>query len=491
MNEAMETKIRETGIDGLDKTLEGGIPEGHVVLLTGQSGTGKTVLSMQWLFEGWKNLEHPGIYISVTEPFTKAIKNIASMDFYDREPLENGNLRFTDLRSMVELMDFGTKGKKVGRDDVDELVERIEGLVDETGARRMVIDSITAVGYMIDDTELFRYFIFRLGTVLSGKGCTVFLTSESRNGSTPFNVEDFISDGILDLDYTQGEQKVIRKMEVRKMRGIDFRSGNMFFDISTKGITIYPKIPVDRRISETDFQKRKTTGIEKLDEMLKGGYPEGHIILITGNSGTGKTTFCMQFLSEGVKEGENCVHVNLEEPLPQVKKTAKAHGWDFDKYEEDGLLHFVTPELIDTYPDKFLYQILNVVDETDADRIVLDSVSSLPSAGLSDDKLRQILLQLNSALKARGVTGLMTHLTSGLFSQDPEQILGSTQASDLRLSSLVDGIIMLRYVERENKVGKAIHVLKMRGCDHDKYVRELKITDKGIEIGEVFGKVEK
>ncbi len=491
MNEAMETKIRETGIDGLDKTLEGGIPEGHVVLLTGQSGTGKTVLSMQWLFEGWKNLEHPGIYISVTEPFTKAIKNIASMDFYDREPLENGNLRFTDLRSMVELMDFGTKGKKVERDDVDELVERIEGLVDETGARRMVIDSITAVGYMIDDTELFRYFIFRLGTVLSGKGCTVFLTSESRNGSTPFNVEDFISDGILDLDYTQGEQKVIRKMEVRKMRGIDFRSGNMFFDISTKGITIYPKIPVDRRISETDFQKRKTTGIEKLDEMLKGGYPEGHIILITGNSGTGKTTFCMQFLSEGVKKGENCVHVNLEEPLPQVKKTAKAHGWDFDKYEEDGLLHFVTPELIDTYPDKFLYQILNVVDETDADRIVLDSVSSLPSAGLSDDKLRQILLQLNSALKARGVTGLMTHLTSGLFSQDPEQILGSTQASDLRLSSLVDGIIMLRYVERENKVGKAIHVLKMRGCDHDKYVRELKITDKGIEIGEVFGKVEK
>jgi len=487
----METKIRETGIDGLDKTLEGGIPEGHVVLLTGQSGTGKTVLSMQWLFEGWKNLEHPGIYISVTEPFTKAIKNIASMDFYDREPLENGNLRFTDLRSMVELMDFGTKGKKVERDDVDELVERIEGLVDETGARRMVIDSITAVGYMIDDTELFRYFIFRLGTVLSGKGCTVFLTSESRNGSTPFNVEDFISDGILDLDYTQGEQKVIRKMEVRKMRGIDFRSGNMFFDISTKGITIYPKIPVDRRISETDFQKRKTTGIEKLDEMLKGGYPEGHIILITGNSGTGKTTFCMQFLSEGVKKGENCVHVNLEEPLPQVKKTAKAHGWDFDKYEEDGLLHFVTPELIDTYPDKFLYQILNVVDETDADRIVLDSVSSLPSAGLSDDKLRQILLQLNSALKARGVTGLMTHLTSGLFSQDPEQILGSTQASDLRLSSLVDGIIMLRYVERENKVGKAIHVLKMRGCDHDKYVRELKITDKGIEIGEVFGKVEK
>ncbi len=486
----MEIKVRKTGIDGLDNTLEGGIPEGHVILLTGQSGTGKTVLSMQWLFEGWEKYEHPGIYVSVTEPFTKAIKNIRSMGFFNRASLESGNLRFTDLRSMMDLMDFGKTGEEVNRDDVDELVEIIEDLVDEAEARRMVIDSITAVGYMIDDIELFRYFIFRLGTVLSGKGCTVFLTSESRNGTTPFNVEDFISDGILDLDYTQGEQSVIRKMEVRKMRGIDFRSGNIFFDITAKGVTVYPKIPVERRISKTDFQKRKTTGIEKLDEMLKGGYPEGHIILITGNSGTGKTTFCMQYLADGVEKGENCVHVNLEEPLTQVKKTAKAHGWDFDDYEDKGLLHFVTPDLIDTYPDKFLYQILNIVDETDADRLVLDSVSSLPSAGLSDEKLRQILLQLNSALKARGVTGLMTHLVSGLFSQDPEQMLGSTQASDLRLSSLCDGIIMLRYVERGNKVGKAVHILKMRGCDHDKYVRELTIADEGINIGGVFGEVE-
>lgn len=491
MDKAMRTEIRETGIDGLDKTLEGGIPEGHVVLLTGKSGTGKTVLSLQWLFEGWKKFNHPGIYISVTEPFTKAIKNIASMDFYDRNSLKSGDLRFTDLRSMVELMDFGTKGEELDRDDVDELVDRIEELVDETEARRMVIDSITAVGYMIDNTELFRYLIFRLGTVLSGKNCTVFLTSESRGGSTPFNVEDFISDGIINMDYVHGEQSVIRKITVDKMRGIDFRSGSVFFDINSKGITVYPKIPIERRIAKTDFKKRKNTGIEKLDEMLDGGYPEGHIILLTGNTGTGKTTLAMQFLVKGLENGEKCVFVNLEEPLPQVKKTAKAHGWDFEKYEKEGTLRFVTPELIDTYPDKLLYQILKIVDETNAKRLVLDSVSSLPSAGLSEDKLRQILLQLNSALKARGVTGVMTHLVSGLFSQGSEKLLGATQASDLRLSSLCDGIVLLRYVERENKVGKAIHVLKMRGCDHDKYVRELEITDEGVKIGEVFGKVRK
>jgi len=479
--EEKEVEVRKTGINGLDNILGGGIPEGHVVLITGESGTGKTVLSLQWLFEGWAQFEDPGIYLSVTEPFTKAIENVSTMDFYDQAPLESGGLRFTDLRSMVELMDFGISGS-VSKEDIEELVNRIEGLVDKTGARRMVIDSITAVGYMIDDTELFRYFIFRLGTVMSGKNCTIFLTSESRNGSTPFNVEDFISDGIIHLDYTHGEEAVIRKMEVRKMRGIDFRSGNAFFNITSDGILVYEKIPVERKLVGTDFENRKKTGVEELDKMLDGGYPEGHIILVTGNSGTGKTTFCMQFLVEGIKNGENCVFVNLEEPLQQVKKTAASHGWDFDEYEEKGLLRFVTPELIDTYPDKFLSEILTAVDETNAERIILDSASSLPSAGLSEDKLRRILLQLNSALKSRGVTGMMTHLTSGLFSHDSDKVLGSTQASDLRLSSLCDGILILRYVEKEGEVGKALNVLKMRGSKHDKKIRSFDVTEEGIDI---------
>ncbi len=486
MNKTFETNVIKTGIDGLDKTLQGGIPEGHVVLLTGKAGVGKTVLAMQWLFEGWKRLDHPGIYISVTEPFTKAIKNISTMDFFEKDSVESGDIRFTDLRSMTELMDFGSMDEELDKEDIEELVNRIERLVDKTGARRMVIDSITAIGYMIDDTELFRYFIFRLGTVLSGKDCTVFLTSESRNGSTPFNVEDFISDGIIKLHYTHGEQAVIRKIEIGKMRGIEFRTGNAFFDISDKGITIYPKIPVERIYAKTDYDNRITTGIKELDDMLEGGYPKAHIILITGNTGTGKSTLGMEFLVAGLKNGENCIFVNLEEPLPQVKKTAISHGWDFQKWEDEGKLHFISPKLIDTYPDKFVYKILDVVEETGAERLVLDSVSSLPSAGLSEDKLREILLQLNSALKARGVTAVMTHLASGLFSHSPEKLFGSTQASDLRLSSLCDGILLLRYVERESQIGKAMNILKMRGSGHDKSIRELNINDKGVNLGEIL-----
>ncbi len=480
-------QVNDTGIKGLDEVLQEGIPEGHVVLLEGSAGSGKTVLSMQWLFEGYKEQNSPGVYIAVTEAFTKAIQNISSMDFYSQDLLSSGDLHFTDLRSMEDLIGFDNNGlEEIDRDEIEKLVGKIEKVVKDADAERLVIDSITALGYRIDDKELFRHFIFRLGTIMSSLNCTVFLTSEARNGSSPFNVEDFISDGIITLDHTPGEQSMVRFLNVKKMRGIDYRSGSVNFEISSEGISVYPKVPVPNKIAKTDFKTRKETGVKKLDEMIDGGYPRGHVILLTGNTGTGKSTFGMQFLFDGLENGEHSLFVNLEEPLKQVKKTAESHGWDLDSYVEEGLLEFLTPNLIDTYPDKFLYQVENIIEESNIERMVLDSVSSLTSSDMEKDELREVLLQLNSMLKKNGVTCIMTHLASGIFSAGSEDLLGNTQASNLRLSSLTDGIILLRYVERENSVKKALNVLKMRGSKHSKEIREFEIKQDGIRIGNKF-----
>jgi len=478
-----ERKITESGIPGLDKMLEGGIPDGHVVLIQGGAGSGKTMLSMQWLFKGWEEENDPGLYIAVTETYEKAIKNLQNIGFFDESALNEGNIRFTDLRSITQIMGWGEKD--VTKNDVEELINMIEELIEESGAKRLVIDSISALGYMIDDRELFRRFIFRLGTVLDTLGCTIFLTSEASEGKSPFAIEDFISDGIIHMEQVPGEQRLLRHLNVSKMRGVEYRSGKVAFKIDSGGITIYPKIPIDRELAKTKFEKRRSTGISGLDEMLGGGFPEGHNILLTGNTGTGKSTLGMEFLREGLYNGEICLFVNLEEPLEQVKKTAESHGWDFERYshEEEGLLKFISPDLIDTFPDKFLYQIINTVDEHDVERVFIDSVSSLPSAGMSEDKLRETLLQLNSALKKRGITSVMTFLSSSMFSSGGEASLGETSASDLRLSSLTDGIILLRYIERDNTVGKVINVLKMRGIEHSKDIREFTIDENGINIG--------
>ncbi|WGI17723.1 ATPase domain-containing protein [Methanonatronarchaeum sp. AMET-Sl] len=484
MKKPGEKRRKKTGIEGLDKTLTMGIPEGHIVLLTGKSGTGKTVLAMQLLFERWREYGDPGLYMAVTEPFTKAIQNIESMDFFDKETLKQG-VNFTDIRSMIELIGLD-KEKEIDKNDIEEFLDSIKTVVSDTKSKNIVIDSITAIGYLIDDVELLRYFIFRLGVIMGQENVTVFLTSESKDGSTPFGTEDFISDGILELDYEYGEQSVIRKLRVAKMRGVDFQSNSAYFDISSKGLTVYPKTPLNRIFSETSYENRVKTGVPKLDEMVGGGYPEGHIILLTGNTGTGKTTIGMQFIQQGIKENENCLFINLEEPLEQVNKTAESHGWKFNKHAEEGKLIYISPELIDTYPDKFINQVLSKIDQNNINRVFFDSVSALPSSGLSEDELRQLLLQLNSGFKERGVTAILTHLSSGMFSSDSEKIFGSTRASDLRLSSLSDGIIVLRYFERESKVAKAINVLKMRGSDHDKGIYRIMVTDEGIEIGEIL-----
>jgi len=483
-----EKKVKKTGIAGLDKVIEGGIPKGHVILIQGEAGTGKTILSMEWLFNGWQKFNENGIYIAVTETYQKAIKNMSDLEFFEIDAINEGNVRFTDLRSMTQILGWENK---VEKKDVEELVKQIKKLVKESKSERLVIDSITAIGYVIDDKELLRYFIFRLGTILETLNCTLFLTSEGENNKkSTFSVENYISDGIIKMEQCMGEQRMIRHLNVTKMRGVEYRSGKVVFEINSKGMNIFPKIPVDRKVAKTNFKKRKSTGVPGLDDMIGGGYPEGHIILLTGNTGTGKSTFGMQFLVEGMKEGEKCVFVNLEEPLTQVRKTGESHGWDIPKYEEEGLLNFISPNLIDTYPDKFLYEVIETIDETKAKRLLIDSVSSLPSGGMSEDKLRENLLQLNSALKKRGVTAAMTFLSSNMFSSSGETILGTTAASDLRLSSLTDGIILMRYVEKENTVGKVMNVIKMRGIGHSKEIRKFTIEEDGIRIGEKVKEVE-
>src|SRR3989338_1258419 len=167
---------------------------------------------------------------------------------------------------------------------------------------------------------------------------------------------------------------MIRKLNVIKMRGINFRSGAVIFNITSDGIVLYPKIPVERGVASTEFKHRLSTGIKRFDKIVGNGFPEGHMIMYAGNTGSGKTTFGMQFLIAGLKKGEAAVFLALEESASQIKKTALEHGWNLDKYEEQGKLIFINPSMIDVYPDEVLYAIVTAVRKIKAKRIVIDSV---------------------------------------------------------------------------------------------------------------------
>ena len=422
-----------------------------------------------------------GIYISITEPIFMALRNIESMKFYDRKAMEQEKLRLVDLKE-----DLGSDHKEI---DSQLILRYIEKQVKETNAKRLVIDSITAVLHTINDKAKIRQFIFELKKVLATLGCVTILISEvpEIGKYSVYGVEEFVADGIIVLNSITGENQMIRNLQVIKMRGLNFRSGSVVFDITSSGILIYPKIPIDRSVTTTEFKNRLTSGIKKLDKLC-GGYPQGHVMMVAGNTGSGKTTFSIQFLVAGLEKGEPGVYVVLEESSSQIKKTALAHGWDLEKYEKSGKLFFINPDLIDINTDKLLYQIVNTTIKTGSKRVVIDSVSSLESATINKNKVREFLIQFSGFMKTKGATSVLTYLSEDVFGAELGQLLGTGPSSELRLSSIVDGLILLRFVERKQSVGKLLNILKMRGSVHDKKIWQFEIGKEGIEIGKVFKK---
>ena len=472
---------QKTGIPGLDEVLNGGLPKHTLTLLAGTAGTGKTIFSFQWLFDGVKQGEN-GIYISITEPLFMAIRHVESMKFYDRKAIEQEKLRLLDIKEGL-----GLDHEKI---DTQAILYHIEKQVKENNAKRLVIDSITAFLYTINDKAKVRQFIFELKKVLATLGCVTILTSEvtATGKYSAYGVEEFVSDGIISLSNNIGENQIIRNLQVIKMRGINFRTGAVIFDITSSGILLYPKIPIDRSVATTEFKNRISSGIKKLDSLNGRGFPQGHVIMVAGNTGSGKTTFALQFLIAGFEKGEGGVYVALEESSSQIKKTALAHGWDLEKYEKSGKLIFINPDLIDVNPDKLLYRIIDTVTKTGAKRVAVDSISSLESSTMNKNKVREFLIQFSGLMKLKGTTSMLTYLSEDAFGAELGQLLGSGMSSELRLSSVVDGIILLRYVERGQGVDKLLNILKMRGSVHDKKIWQFEVGKDGIKIGQVFKK---
>ncbi|MDO8564295.1 MAG: gas vesicle protein GvpD [Nanoarchaeota archaeon] len=474
------------GVAGVDAVLYNGIPKKHLVLVAGNAGTGKTVFGLQTANYHASNGKKV-FYMSFEESEEQLISHMKGFGWNPEELIKKGNLMIKqdspyDVARKVDIL--LAKEKK-------ELHANIKPMILPDGFKPdiFIIDSLTALAAAFESqtSGLYRLYLDRLYRFLKEQSCTCFLISESTGSEKNLSqtgIDEFVVDAVFGLYYNSGEQQTIRTFNVVKVRGTDYRSGKVNFDITSEGIVVYPKIPIDRKISKTEFKNRVSTGISELDKMLQGGYPEGHMIMLSGNTGSGKTTTSMQFLLKGLEKGEKVIYINLEEPTSQILKTSEEHGWDLQKYEKEGRLKFITPDLIDIYPDRILYQILHEVQKSNSTRVVIDSISSIISAGVNRDQLREFLLQLTGYFKTKGITCIMTYLNEDIFGGTAANTLAGGASSELRLSSVVDCIILLRYLERKNSIFKILNILKLRGSGHDKSIREFEITKEGVQIGE-------
>src|SRR3989344_4382659 len=418
-NVESEKIISLTGIKEFDELLGGGFPKGAVILVPGNSGTGKTIFSFEWLFNGVNKYDENGIYITFTEPLFKTLLNLEGMKFYDRRVVEDEKLKIIDVRKEFGKSDFLEK----------DFLRLIEEEVRKCNAQRLVLDSITAITYALGEPSKIRKFIFDLGTMLATLGCTTILTSEVSNDKySAYGVEEFISDGIIVMRQVEQKFQSVRTLEIAKMRGVSYYPGLNTFRISREGIKLFPQLRVP--LTHSSGKVKVSTGI-------------------TG----------------------------FEESKEQVLRNAQALGMDMEKYEKNGLLKIISAYPSEKYIEEHLLDIKELIDKFKIKRCVVDSLSSIGNS-FEEDQFRYFVMRLNAYLKSKAVTTIFTAATASL--------LGVEKLTESNLSTMTDNIILLKYVEVGGSIKSAINVLKTRGDDHSKSLKEYTITDKGIVVGEGF-----
>jgi len=473
-----------TGIRGFDEVLEGGVPMGRALLITGSTGTGKTVFTNEFLYRGITEHNENGVYVTFEEHPDDIIKNVRNFGWDFDKLIRQKKLVFVDASPDK------SSTKETGEYDLSALVERIKYAIGKVKAKRIAIDALSMLFSKFSNKEAIREVIYSICDELKELKVTSVITAEKTgdnvNALSRYGVEEYVVDGVVELALEPGQQQFLRKMFIKKIRGVGYRSGVAEFDITNRGLEIFPKIEVDRRVSKADFKNREKLGIKGVDEAMGGGIPQGHMVLISGNTGTGKTLFAMHFIVQGIKDGKSAVYVALDEPVEQVKKTGREFGFDFDAYEKQEKLFFVCPSLIDISNDKLLYEILNAVNKIGAKRVVIDSISSLKSATMDEESVRQFLIQASGFFKNKGIACVMNYLSGANFGAAKGQLLAALDTNLMRLSPMADGILVLLYVERGQRVKRILNILKMRGSWHSNNIFQYEVNKDGILFGERY-----
>ncbi|MBD2742185.1 circadian clock protein KaiC [Coleofasciculus sp. FACHB-1120] len=469
-------KIR-TMIEGFDDISHGGLPLGRTTLFSGTSGTGKTLFAVQFLYNGIAYFDEPGVFVTFEESPTDIIKNASSFGWNLQRLIDEGKLFILDASPDPEGQEV------VGNFDLSALIERIQYAIRKYKAKRVSIDSVTAVFQQYDAASVVRREIFRLVARLKQIGVTTVMTTERLEEYGPvarFGVEEFVSDNVAIVrNVLEGERRR-RTIEILKLRGTTHMKGEYPFTMTNNGINIFPLGAM--RLTQRSSNIRVSSGVKTLDEMCGGGYFKDSIILATGATGTGKTLLVSKFLQVACTNNERAILFAYEESRAQLSRNAYSWGIDFEEMEQKGLLRILC-----TYPESagledHLQMIKSEIAEFKPSRIAIDSLSAL-ARGISNNAFRQFVIGVTGYAKQEEITGFFTNTT--------DHFMGSHSITDSHISTITDTILMLQYVEIRGEMSRAINVFKMRGSWHEKGIREYTISDAGAEIKDSFRNYER
>lgn len=475
MADTFETITKmETHIPGFDFIGNGGLPEGRTTLVSGTSGSGKTIFGAQFLAEGIQKADQNGVFVTFEESPQDITKNMATFGWHIGTWEAEGRWAFVDASPSPDEEPIVT-----GDYDMGALLARIEHAVNKVQAKRIVLDSIGAVFSRFHNSNLLRKELFRIAAALKKMQVTALMTAERTKeygDIARFGVEEFVSDNVIILRNVLEEEKRRRTIEILKFRGASHRKGEWPFSIMPDtGFIIIPLSAIELKQRSSDI--RITSGCKELDKMCGGGFFRDSIVLVSGATGNGKTLMVTEFMTGGIAEGERCLLFAFEESRDQLYRNAGGWGCDYAAMEEKGDLKVVC-----LYPETagledHLINIKAQIDQFKPNRLALDSLSALERVSTIKG-FREFVIGLTSFIKHQEVAGLFTSTTPTL--------LGGTSVTEAHISTITDSIILMRYVELFGEMRRGITVLKMRGSMHDKDIREFTIDGDGMHIKEPF-----
>jgi circadian clock protein KaiC len=429
-------------------------------------------MALEFLVHGVKDFDEPGVFIAFEETEKELSQNIASFGFDLEEMEASGKLAVDHVfieRSEIE---------ETGEYDLEGLFIRLGSAVDSIGAKRVVLDTLEVLFAGLTNQSVIRSELRRLFRWLKDKGLTAIVTGERGEGMlTRYGLEEYVADCVIILDHRVNDQISTRRLRIVKYRGSAHGTDEYPFLMGPKGISVLPLTSVG--LTHGASSERISSGVKDLDAMLGvKGFFRGSSILISGTPGTGKSSLALSFLKAASERGERTLYFGFEESTAQIIRNTASIGLNLQPFVDKGLLHFHTVRPSNLGLEAHLASMHRIVNDLSPGVVVVDPISNFISAA-DQSGVKSMLIRLVDFLKMRQVTAMFTHLTS---------LGGAADRTDETVSSIMDTWLLLRDLEHHGHRSYGIYVLKSRGMSHSHELREFKLSDNGIHIGEVYTK---
>jgi circadian clock protein KaiC len=460
----------KTGVAGLDDILQGGIPRGNIILVEGTIGCGKTTLGVEFVYRGASLFDEPGIIVLFEVSPDKIMRDALQLGWDLRKLEQDGRIKIV----------FTTR--EVLRQELQQADSVLLEEAASIGARRIFIDGAARlVGGSGTQDSRSAFHVLTEG--LQRENLTALLAVEASSLNGSHMPEESIADTVIRLRMENADRAIVRSLEIVKSRGQDFQMGRHTFRIiDGRGIHVYRRVQAPRKPSRDfaaafDPSTRLNPGIPGMEGMTNGGYFLGSTTVVAGISGVGKSVMGLQFIAEGARRGERSLMLSLDEQVEQIKRNAGTIGIDLPGYVESGLvrLEYEPPQEIEV--DIHFHHIEELVQEFKPKRVLIDSLSTYGSAlGTRGRGFRDFFHALVSLMKENQVVAVYNH-------ENPEMLGMASMMGEFAMSSLVDNIVLMNWIELGDSFRLGMTIAKMRGNPVERVTHECEIHDgKGMKV---------